>query len=114
MISYRVDVPVCILMNPDARLLAQALPGGGGVVEEVEDLLVVELHELRGDLELRDGDAALARLLAPPLHALEQLADGARDDAEARGLGEGGGKEEERWADTNRGIQLALQSLIVK
>ena len=68
-------------MNPNARLFSLA----SGVVEEVEDLLVVQLHELRGHLKLWRRLSHLFGLFLSPLNPLKQLFDRPRDDPEGRG-----------------------------
>ena len=79
--SYRVNVSVGILVDPDPGLL----PLAPGVVEEVQDLLVVQLHELRGHFELRWRLAPLLGLGLPPLDPVKQLLHGPRDDPQRRG-----------------------------
>lgn len=50
-------------------------------VEQVYDFLVVELEELRGDLELGGSLAHLVRLRRQPLDAVKKVVDAPRDDA---------------------------------
>ncbi len=94
-------------MNPDAavarrgRPLTEAAHGSApvrrglagtaaNVVEQVEDLLVVELHELSGHLELGRGEAGLFGLGLAGVDAVKQLTHRPRDDPDGglRGRGQ--------------------------
>lgn len=65
-------------MNLDTRLarLASAFASTAGRVKEVEDLFVVQLHELRRHLELGHQLALGPGLFLPGGNAIEKLFDG--------------------------------------
>ena len=72
------------------RPLSQASDGAirrfahtaAGVVEQVKDVFVVKLQELRRDLKFRWGEAGLAGLVLTLGNAIKQLPDSSRHNAD--------------------------------
>ena len=78
--SHRVNVPVSILVDPHPRLLP-ILHLGRVVVEQVDYLFVVQLHELGADFELWHLGSSLLGLILPRLDPVKQVTDSPWDDS---------------------------------
>ena len=83
-LNYRINVPVRIFMNSNSGFVlgtsAIAFLRAADVIEQIQNFFIVQLHELRGHLELRHRDPLLPGLILSGPDPLEQVAHRPRDD----------------------------------